>query len=264
MLIYTNLLKKRLLQSVIGMSYISLSIFTNAILCSEISYAKETSKAGAKDSSTENSTEHPITAIDILLKPDATMCKHAREANTELLNSYPKGFTLDATHNPHITLVQRYVKTADLEKVYDAASKVLAREKPTTWKLEAFKYYYGKGGSTGLAGIVVRPTEDLSRLQKELIDAVAPFALQSGTADAFVTTPEEPDIDKFTLDFVGSYPAVASGKKFNPHVTTGIGTVEYLDKLLTEPFQPFTFSPVGVSVFQLGGYGAARKELKAF
>ena len=32
--------------------------------------------------------------------------------------------------------------------------------------------------------------------------------------------------------------------------------------VLAEPFQTFTFSPVGASVYQLGSFGAARKELQ--
>ncbi len=56
---------------------------------------------------------------------------------------------------------------------------------------------------------------------------------------------------------------IAAGPKFNPHVTTGVGTETYLNKLLAEPFDAFTFSPVGASVYQLGSFGTARKELKA-
>src|SRR4249920_1393006 len=72
-----------------------------------------------------------VTAIDILLEPDATMVKHAEAANERLLKDFPKGFTLGKTHHPHISCLQRYVKTADLDKVYDAIGKVLAEEKPT-------------------------------------------------------------------------------------------------------------------------------------
>ena len=39
---------------------------------------------------------------------------------------------------------------------------------------------------------------------------------------------------------------------------------EYLDKMLKEPFEPFTFSPVGAAVYHLGHYGTAAKELKEF
>jgi hypothetical protein len=72
-----------------------------------------------------------VTAIDILLEPDATMVKHAEDANERLLKEFPKGFALGQTHQPHISCLQRYVKTADLDKVYAAVGKVLSEEKPT-------------------------------------------------------------------------------------------------------------------------------------
>jgi hypothetical protein len=84
--------------------------------------------------------ENAVTAIDIALEPDATMIEHAEAANARLLKVFPKGFSLDATHHPHISILQRYVRTADLDKVYAAAAKVLADEKVTSWNLKAFKY----------------------------------------------------------------------------------------------------------------------------
>ena len=73
---------------------------------------------------------NPVTAIDILLEPDATMVKQAQAANERLLKVFSKGFALGKTHQPHISCLQRYVKTADLDKVYEAVGKVLAAEKP--------------------------------------------------------------------------------------------------------------------------------------
>ena len=43
----------------------------------------------------------------------------------------------------------------------------------------------------------------------------------------------------------------------------GVGTEAYLNKMLAEPFESFTFSPAGASVYQLGTFGTARKELRA-
>lgn len=114
----------------------------------------------------------PSTAIDILLDPDATMLKQAKAANERLRKVYPKGFALDKTHQTHITCLQRFVKTADLHKVYEAIDNVLAAEKPTTWKLKAHKYYYIQFNDLGLAGIVIEPTDEMIRFQKKLIDAV--------------------------------------------------------------------------------------------
>jgi hypothetical protein len=116
----------------------------------------------------------------------------------------------------------------------------------------------------GLAGIVVEPTDDLLRLQQELIDAVAPFTTKTGSAAAFVTAPEDPGINKPTIDYVAAFVPKATGKNFNPHVTVGIASQVYLKKMLAEPFDAFTFSPAGASVYQLGNFGTARKELKAW
>ena len=64
------------------------------------------------------------------------------------------------------------------------------------------------------------------------------------------------------IEYVSAFVPKSSGEHFNPHVTTGVASREYLDKMLTEPFEPFTFSPAGATVFQLGQFGTAAKELK--
>src|SRR5262249_21390698 len=92
-----------------------------------------------------------VTAIDIALEPDATMIEHAKAANARLLKSFPKGFSLDDTHHPHVSILQQFVRTDDLDKVFAAANAVLAKEKPTTWTLRAFKYYYIPAPPIGLA-----------------------------------------------------------------------------------------------------------------
>jgi hypothetical protein len=56
-----------------------------------------------------------VTAIDILLKPDAVMVQHASATNARLRKAFPKGFALDASHRPHVTLVQRFVLTEPFE-----------------------------------------------------------------------------------------------------------------------------------------------------
>lgn len=205
-----------------------------------------------------------VTAIDILLEPDATMLKRAEAANERLLKSFPKGFALGTAHQPHISCLQRYVKTADLDKVYEAVGKVLAEEKPTAWKLKAYKYYYIPWKDIGLAGIVVEPTDDLIRYQKKLVDAVAPFSAKVGAAAAFVTTKEDPDINEPTIDYVMNFVPNETGEKFKPHVTIGIATEDYLKEMINEKFESFTFSPVGASVYQLGNFGTARKKLKSW
>jgi hypothetical protein len=143
------------------------------------------------------------------------------------------------------------------------ANKVLAKENVPGWKLQANKYYYIPAPPIGLAGIVVEPTDDLLRLQQELLEAIAPYAEKAGTPAAFMSTEEGRDIQQSLIEYVANFATVAAGTKFNPHVTIGVGTEVYLKEMLAEPFEAFKFSPVGASVYQLGAFGTARHELKA-
>jgi hypothetical protein len=202
-----------------------------------------------------------VTAINILLEPDATMLQHSEANNARLLKVFPKGFALDAMHRPHITLLQRFVRTADLDKIYAAAGKVFAGTPVLGLRLEAFRYYYIPSGTIGLAGVVARPSPELRELQQDLIDAVAPFTLATGRSDAFATTADDPVIDPLLIDYVSTFVPKSTGEHFSPHVTTGIAPRDYLDKMLAEPFESFTFSPAGAAVYQLGQFGTAAKKL---
>jgi hypothetical protein len=203
-----------------------------------------------------------ITAIDILLEPDATMLQHAEANNSRLLSVYPKGFALDESHRPHITLIQRFVRTADLDQAYAAAGKVFANTNVNAMKLEAFKYYYAPTGPVGVAGICAKPTPELLKLQADLIAAVAPFTVETGPISAFTAQHDDPATDAAMIQYVSTFVPKMSGGNFNPHVSTGVAPKDYLDKMLAEPFEPFTFSPAGAAVYQLGPFGTAAKKLK--
>jgi len=236
-------------------SFMSLLVF--GVLAAPITMPSGSATAQSAPPAAQND----ITAIDILLDPDATMIRHAEAANAQLLQNYPKGFTLGGVHAPHISMLQRYVKTEDLPKVYAAVDRVFAKESPTTWKLTAFKYDYIPDKEIGLGNILVKSTPDLLRLQQELIDAVAPFTVATGTAAAFVTTPEDPDIIPPLIEYVAVFVPEHSGDHYVPHVTIGVGNADFLKTMAAAPFDSFTFSPVGASVYHLGNYGTAMKKL---
>jgi hypothetical protein len=210
--------------------------------------------------------QHPITAVDIVLEPDATMIEHAQAANAGLLKNFPKGYALGDEHAPHISVIGGYFHTENLDELFAAASKVLASEKVMSWNLKAFKYYYIPLKEIGLGGILVEPTADLIRLQDELFDAIGKFMAPGsfGTAAAFKTTPQDPDINQATIDAVATYFSEHRGEDYSPHVTIGVGTIGYLNALLAAPFPTFTFSTVGVSAYQFGNFGTAAKQLHSF
>jgi hypothetical protein len=203
-----------------------------------------------------------IVAIDILLQPDAVMLQHAAADNARLLGVFPQGFALDETHTPHITMLQCFVHRADLPKLFAAEEKVLDAANVNTMKLEAVKrYYIPTGGGLGVAGIVAKPTLELSKLQADIIAAAAPFNLRNGPIGAFTAPHDNPAIDAAIIDYVSRFEQIGAGENFNPHVSTGAAPTAYLDQMIAEPFETFTFSPAGAAVYQLGPFGTAAKKL---
>ncbi len=201
-----------------------------------------------------------VTAIDILLAPDATMLRHAEANNARLLKAFPKGFALDAAHRPHVTVQQLFVRTADLEAVYAAVDKVVAGARAL--RLDAFKFYYIPAGELGLAGITAKPTPALLKFQADIIAAMAPYMVATGPISAFTAAHDDPTMDGALIDYVSLFVPKASGEHYDPHVTTGVALRTYLDKMIAEPFDTFTFSPTGVAVYQLGPFGTAARQLR--
>jgi len=51
-------------------------------------------KLATLDRTPSTTLQHIITAVDIVLEPDATMIQHAQAANAGLLKNFPKGYAL--------------------------------------------------------------------------------------------------------------------------------------------------------------------------
>jgi hypothetical protein len=85
--------------------------------------------------------------------------------------------------------------------------------------------------------------------------------VKTATAEAFYTTPAEPDIEQAVIDYIAAFDHL-TGKNFSPHVTIGLAARPFLDPMLAQPFNSFTFSPTSAAVYQFGNYGTARNKLK--
>jgi hypothetical protein len=86
--------------------------------------------------------------------------------------------------------------------------------------------------------------------------------VETGPISAFTAPHDYPATDAAIINYVSTFVPKMSGANFNPHVSTGVAPREYLDKMLAEPFESFTFSPAGAAVYQLGQFGTAAKKLK--
>jgi hypothetical protein len=199
-----------------------------------------------------------LIAIDVLLQPDQTMVTRANAINARLRGNYPDGYSLDATHAPHVTMLQRFVRAKDFDAVTAAITKVLAAEHPGAMQLKATSLLYQMWNGVALTAIVVERTPELTRLQQKVADAVAPFSASGGTEAAFIDTPKGADIVPYVETFVPK----ATGANYFPHVTAGVATEAFVKQMKAEPFEAFTFKPAGVAIYQLGNFGTASKKLK--
>ncbi len=218
-------------------------------------------------SKAEDPTRQPLAdgdrliAIDVLLEPDAKMVEKAKTANARVRADYPQGYALDATHAPHITLVQRYIRANDLENVTLAVGEVLREARPLEWQFNATGYEYGAADGKAIVLLMVQRSQELMRLQAAVVKAVEPFAAAGGGSEAFVTDPDAPQINQQTIDWVAHFVPNASGDNFKPHVTVGVAGEDFVKRLQAEPFKPFTFKIDHVAIYQLGNFGTARKKL---
>jgi hypothetical protein len=218
-------------------------------------------------SPTSHPTSHPsshptaLIAINILMEPDLATVERAKALNARLLATYPAGFALDALHTPHITILQRFVPLADLQAVTQAVREVVTQALPLNWESTATGLYDLVHGNLGAMGIVIQPSDDWRRLQQRIIEAVAPFAAEQGTAAAFAPRLDGVPISQPTVDYVNAFVGPRTGPNYNPHITVGIGTRDCLDALKAEPFEPFPVRAQSVSLYQVGDYGVAQTKL---
>ncbi|MEY2243143.1 hypothetical protein AB8A21_09405 [Streptomyces sp. BF23-18] len=190
-----------------------------------------------------------LTAVDILIEPDTGSIERARAVNRRMPLSIAAGITLDDTHLPHITMLQRYLVTADLDAAYAAIERTLAATDPASLSHHVPGITYSEHwGPPGQAAAVlgVRPNQLVLDLQAALVAAVAPFTGSGGTDAAFVTDPGQ-HISRTTKDWVETYVPDRTGANHTAHLTVGLDTVEHLKVLQAEPFDAFDIHPATIA-----------------
>jgi phosphoserine phosphatase len=216
-----------------------------------------TNQTSEKQESAVQNTDENLIAIDVLLEPDGMMVEKSNAVNAHLRVDYSAGYALDATHAPHVTMLQRYVRVKDLDAVTTALTKVFATERPTDLQLKAKGYEYTVWSGAAVTVFVVERTPELMRLQQKVSDTVAPFSVSGGTAAAFIDTPSNSEIVGYVEQFVPK----SSGEHYFPHVTLGVAHEDFVKQMKAAPFEAFTFKAQGVAIYQLGNFGTASKKL---
>lgn len=208
--------------------------------------------------------ENEVTAITIALEPDPRAVLQLTAINDRLRSSAHQSFAFDQTHRPHLTILQRYVRTQDLDKVYAAVTAAIANQHIAPWKLQAYQYGCIPWGDVDLLVVKIRKIPELVRLQRQLIKSIKTFAADKGSSSAFFRDKGDAPINSPTIDHVANFVRASSGPKYKPEITVGALPAAMAKPLAAQPLESLTFSPAAISIFQLGNFGTARARLKTW
>lgn len=158
-----------------------------------------------------------LLALDValLLPPPATATVGRLNAR---LAGPPAGFRFDATHLPHVTLVQQFSPASDLGAVADEVAAVLAHTAP----LRLTPVGFDAGETT--TSLALDPTPELAELHGSLMDRLAAFDVAAGDESAFVDDDEPPR--QRDVAWVTRFRTAAAYRHFDPHVTLGVGALD--------------------------------------
>lgn len=230
-----------------------------------------------------------LIAVNVLLEPDAATKVLAAELNAELRLGMAAGagagadpgsgagglasgtgFAFDATHLPHLTVVQRYVRRDALERVLEvvgkAAGRVIAGAEGQDLVLRAGDLSGGSLGTepgTVLASVEFAPQRAVRALHEEVLRALTPFAASGGSEAAFFTLPGEPPPNAATVAYVEEFVPAHAGDEYTPHLTAGVAREADVRRLAHDhPLSGAEVTPVAIAVAQLGAFGTARQVLR--
>jgi hypothetical protein len=192
-----------------------------------------------------------LAAIDIVLLFPESLNRRAKAANAALLAQRPDGFRFDASHLPHITLAQQFIRRGNLPALIARMDPMLRAVRPLALRVT------GVGSSATAAHFAIETTTEIDKLHSTLMDVVLPFEEAGGSAEAFyfgdegaLEPPREGDVA-----WVRQFRSHSSYGRFAPHITLGVGPPPDFR-------EPFEFTANRVALCHLGRFCTCRVVLR--
>ena len=194
----------------------------------------------------------PLLALDIaiLLPPETS-------TSVELLNTQlsapPEGFRFSARRLPHISLVQQFSPTTELNVIEQTIAGVVSKHPPIDLTVASITT------SETTSSLTVTPSPVLDTLHRRLMDQLAIFDVGLGDERAFINTDATPtDAARLRdITWVSQFRTDAAYDAFAPHVTLGVGAIK-----TTIPKTTFTASVIALCI--LGRFCTCQKVLASW
>ncbi len=188
-------------------------------------------------------------AANFVLLPPPEIWESATLLNEQINEGTQKPeIIFNATHFPHITLVQAYIDTHDLETITEKMEKLAGES--AALELTASKITKDELGFASLNIELTDPLSDLHGKVLELLqDSFRPYNNEGFFLDSGETVP------KVNYEYTEKFHELET---YVPHITLG-----KLHEKIPE-WAPKKFTAATLAFCQLGNWGTCRKILKAW
>jgi len=191
-------------------------------------------------------------AIDIVLLPPDNIMDLSVKINSEMIKRFePEQVLNKETCIPHATILMGVVDEQNLGEVKSILEEI--SKKFSALNLTIVKDYDSgrPNGDRGSTCFEIEKTEELMRLQEEIVEKCKPFLSYDGTVEMLFNPPE---VNKLSLHWVNGFLQNSVGESYTPHITLGLGDVEGVD-------YPIKFRASRLAVCHLGNFCTCRKIL---
>lgn len=152
-----------------------------------------------------------LLALDVALLPPPRVNQLAIDLSAALPRDQSHGLRLDATHLPHITLTQFFLREDELEVACDKIDETLRGVRPLHLTITG-----GAKSSTSVS-LAIENTPELQQLHERLMEALRGIERPGGSPHAFAGR----NARVGDVLWVSSYRLKSSFGKFWPHITLG-------------------------------------------
>ena len=188
-----------------------------------------------------------LLALDVAILPPADIRERAVRLSATLPAGQSQGLRLDATHLPHITLTQQFVRRDELDAIFERLDEALRGQPPMTLQVT------GGGKGANSVWLAVERTAVISELHARLMEALHGFERRGGGAAAFLGG----DAREGDIAWVTGYRRTASLSAYTPHITLGHASKP-------PRVGPWTFEATIVAACHLGRFCTCRQVLRSW
>lgn len=186
-----------------------------------------------------------LLALDVAVLPPPDVTARAIALSAALPADEFQGFRLDEHHLPHITLMQLFARTNELEEVLLRVDQVVRPRSPLRLRVA------GGGQGTQSVWMAIEPTQPLIALHEQLVETLRGLERPDGGTGAFF------DADARMRDvlWVAGYRLKSSFGHYTPHITLGHAS-------RPPSIEPFSFEATVVAVCHLGTFCTCRRIIR--